>query len=65
MEAKMTSKDQILMNTPFGKINPDSDGAPIGLARIDPDKSYSGVGGLLQDFINNSITTCVNAPKLP
>ena len=50
----MNSRDQILINTPFGEIGPDSDGSPIGLARIDPDKSYSGIGGLLQDFINNS-----------
>lgn len=50
----MSPLDQILMNTPFGKISPDSDGSPIGLTRIEPEKSYSGIGDLLQDFINNS-----------
>lgn len=50
----MNSHDQVLINTPFGEISPDIDGSPIGLARIDPDKSYSGIGDLLQEFINNS-----------
>ena len=50
----MKSYDQILMNSPFGEIGPDDDGSPIGLVHIDPDKSYSGIGGLLQEYINNS-----------
>ncbi|UCF91308.1 MAG: DUF362 domain-containing protein, partial [Desulfobacterales bacterium] len=50
----MKTHDRILMNSPFGEIGPDNDGSPIGLARIDPGKSYSGIGGLLQEYINNS-----------
>lgn len=50
----MTSQDHTLMNSAIGEIAPDGDGSPIGLARIDPEKSYSGIGILLQDFINNS-----------
>jgi len=50
----MNSHDQILMNSPSGDIGPDGDGSPIGLTRIDPDKSYSGIGGLLKEHINNS-----------
>jgi hypothetical protein len=54
MEVKMTSHDQTLMNSAIGEIAPDGDGSPIGLARVAPDKSYSGIGDLLQENINNS-----------
>ena len=50
----MTSHDQTFMNSAIGKIAPDGDSSPIGLARIAPDESYSGIGDLLQEHINNS-----------
>ena len=45
------------MNSPFGRVAPDSDGSAVGLARMDPQQSYSGIGGLLQAYINNADQT--------
>ncbi len=42
------------MNSPLGRRLPDSSGSPVGVARLDPEKSYAGVGILLQQVINES-----------
>ena len=42
------------VDSPLGKQKPDNIGSPIGVTRIDPVQSYSGIGGLLQEYINNS-----------
>ena len=53
----MQMHKQFLMESPIGQHNPDQDGAPIGVTRIDPEQSYSGIGELLQEYINNSDST--------
>jgi hypothetical protein len=42
------------VDSPLGKQKTDHLGSPIGVTRIDPVQSYSGTGGLLQQYINNS-----------
>ena len=42
------------INTPIGKQKVDSTGSPVGVVRLDPDKSYTGTGELLQKYINYS-----------
>jgi len=42
------------LNSPLGQRFPDSSGSPVGVARIDPEKSYAGVGDLLEKVINES-----------
>ncbi|MHA2088093.1 MAG: DUF362 domain-containing protein, partial [Promethearchaeota archaeon] len=41
-------------NSPLGIQHSDSSGAPVGVVRIDANKSYVGVPELLQKFINDS-----------
>ena len=48
------SRDEIRIDSPLGKRLPDSAGAPVGVVRLDPEKSYAGVGELLQQVINDS-----------
>jgi hypothetical protein len=50
----MKVHEQFLLDSPLGKHRPDHDGAPIGVARINPAKSYSGIGELLQEYIKTS-----------
>ena len=42
------------INSPMGKQAVDADGSPIGAVRMDPEKSYAGIGELLGDYINNT-----------
>ena len=44
------------IDSPIGKQTADFSGSPVGVVRMDPDKSYIGVCELLQDYINNSNT---------
>jgi hypothetical protein len=48
------SKDKMWIDSPLGKRLPDSEGSPMGVARLDPEKSYVGIGELLQRVINES-----------
>jgi hypothetical protein len=48
------SREKIEIETPIGKRLPDSAGSPVGVVRIDPERSYAGVGLLLQQVINDS-----------
>lgn len=41
-------------NSLIGPCQSDHQGSPVGVARLEPDRSYSGVGGLLQRFINEA-----------
>ena len=50
----MKVHEQFLLDSPLGKHRPDHDGAPIGVTRIDPAQSYSGIGELLQEYIKTS-----------
>jgi len=42
------------LDSPIGKQTIDHSGAAIGVVRVDPAKSYSGIGGLLQEYLNQS-----------
>ena len=48
------SRDEMWIESPLGKRLPDSAGSPVGVVRLDPEKSYAGVGDLLQQVINDS-----------
>ena len=50
----MKENGLLSVDSPLGKRAPDQKGSPIGVTRINPVQSYSGIGGLLQEFINNS-----------
>ena len=50
----MDLKKGSIVESPAGQRPLDSSGSPIGVARLDPARSYSGIGGLLQRFINDS-----------
>jgi hypothetical protein len=40
--------------SPLGQRVPDGEGTPLGVIRLDPDRSYVGVGLLLQQYINEN-----------
>lgn len=42
------------VESPLGKHEADSSGSPVGVVRMDVEKSYAGTGELLQEFINSS-----------
>ena len=48
----MNANDPSVINSPLGEVSPDRLGSPIGVVRIDPERSYSGIGSLLQETIN-------------
>ncbi|MGA3085250.1 MAG: DUF362 domain-containing protein [Thermodesulfobacteriota bacterium] len=50
----LVSRNEMWIDSPLGKRLPDSTGSPVGVARLDPEKSYAGVGELLQQVIDNS-----------
>ncbi|MHA1727547.1 MAG: DUF362 domain-containing protein [Promethearchaeota archaeon] len=50
----MKKKKAIIFDSPLGKKEADSSGSPVGVVRIDANKSYTGIRELLQKFINNS-----------
>jgi hypothetical protein len=43
-----------IVDSPLGKVSIDSTGAPIGVVRMEPEKSYSPIATLLQKHINES-----------
>ena len=48
------SRNEIRLNSPLGQRLPDSSGSPVGVARLDPEKSYVGIGELLKQVIDES-----------
>jgi hypothetical protein len=50
----MNDAKKMVIDSPIGKQEVDSTGSPVGVSRMDVNKSYAGVGVLLQDYINNS-----------
>ena len=42
------------VDSPIGRQAVGFTGSPIGVVRMDPEKSYAGIGELLQAFINNN-----------
>ena len=43
----------LIVDSPLGKRGIDHSGSPVGGVRVDPGKSYAGIGELLQEYINN------------
>ena len=50
----MTKEDSVFINSPLGSKEVDSEGSPIGVTHMDVNRSYSGVGDLLQAVINEN-----------
>lgn len=50
----MKYSNSIIINSPIGKQAADSSGSPVGVVRMDVEKSYAGVNKHLQDYINHS-----------
>ncbi|MCX5917950.1 MAG: hypothetical protein NTX30_14890, partial [Deltaproteobacteria bacterium] len=52
-----------IVDSPLGKVSIDSTGAPIGVVRMEPEKSYSPISTLLQKHINESDPAAWNQIK--
>src|SRR5512136_319144 len=50
----MNKSKSFILDSPLGKTETDHLGSPVGVVRMDASKSYSGIGKLLQQYINNS-----------
>jgi hypothetical protein len=50
----MTHSKPSIVESPLGRGELDSTGSPVGVARMDVDSSYAGVGELLRDYIDDS-----------
>jgi len=50
----MNDFKEVIVDSPIGRQPLDSLGSPIGAVRMDPDQSYTGISGLLQQYINDS-----------
>ncbi len=59
----MSKESNLLVQTSVGKLPPDSKGAPIGVVRMEPEKSYSPISTLLQKHINESDPAAWNQIK--
>jgi hypothetical protein len=46
--------DALALTSAVGKVDIDRSGSPVGVVRMDVNKSYSGIEGLLQEYLNNS-----------
>jgi len=53
MNLKSSTKG-ISVKSPLGETITDSTGSPVGVVRLDPDSSYAGIGGLLEEYINHA-----------
>jgi hypothetical protein len=42
----------LVIDSALGKMEADRTGFPVGVVRMDPDKSYAGIGALLQENIS-------------
>jgi hypothetical protein len=50
----MPKTKPLTVESPIGQRKTDSAGSPVGVVRMDVDKSYADVGELLQKFLNDS-----------
>jgi hypothetical protein len=48
----MTKYKALQVESPIGRQETDSAGAPVGVVRMDAEKSYANIGLLLQEYIN-------------
>ena len=44
----------MMVDSPMGRRPVDRDGPPLGVVRMDPRRSYAGIGALLQRYLNDS-----------
>jgi hypothetical protein len=51
---RMRARKGMPVNSPIGRRKIDSTGSAVGVVRMDANKSYAGIGELLQDYINRS-----------
>ncbi len=50
----MNKSTLLTLDSPIGKQTIDHTGSAVGVVRMEVNKSYLGIGGLLQDYLNNS-----------
>ena len=50
----MNARNPYVVDSAFGKIETDCTGSPVGVVRMDPEKSYAGIGELLHEYIDRS-----------
>jgi len=50
----VNDRASLVIDSPLGKQEVDSNGSPLGVVRMDVNKSYAGIGELLQEYINES-----------
>ncbi|MHC4105877.1 MAG: DUF362 domain-containing protein, partial [Planctomycetota bacterium] len=50
----MNDRKSYVVDSPFGKCDTDHKGSAVGVVRMDSQKSYAGIGELLQEYINHS-----------
>ncbi|MBN1615504.1 MAG: hypothetical protein JW950_13655, partial [Deltaproteobacteria bacterium] len=48
----MAGSEAKTIESPIGRRQVDAAGAPVGVVRMEAEKSYAGVGVLLQEYIN-------------
>ena len=48
----MKTSKALTVESPLGQRETDHSGSPVGVVRMDPAKSYPGIGELLQESIN-------------
>jgi len=60
----MDTENKLTVDSPIGRQNVDASGAPVGVVRMDVEKSYAGIGELLKDYINNSNQSSWNDIKI-
>ena len=53
-EVAMKDRKSYVVDSPLGKCDTDHKGSAVGVVRMDPQKSYAGIGELLQEYINHS-----------
>ncbi|MHC4105433.1 MAG: DUF362 domain-containing protein, partial [Planctomycetota bacterium] len=50
----MNDRKSYIVDSAFGKCDTDHKGSAVGVVRMDPQKAYTGIGELLQEYINYS-----------
>lgn len=48
----MEKRKGFLVDSPLGNLQTDGAGSPVGVVRMDAEKSYANIGLLLQEYIN-------------
>jgi hypothetical protein len=46
--------ERLILDSPVGKQESDSTGALVGVVRMDSERSYVGLGDLLEEYINHT-----------